>query len=67
MERRPIALILERAIATLDRHIEILETQLLEMKNARKKLREELSQLTPVEAQEAFRRASQELAAVKDK
>ena len=66
MERRPAAIILERSIATLDRTIEITETLLQEYMNARRKLKEELSQLTPTEAVEAFKRASQELKAIKD-
>ncbi len=61
MERRPLATLLEKSIAALDRVIEITEVELNELKQARKKLWEELGQLTPVQAKEAFRRASQEL------
>lgn len=58
--QKPVAIILENAIATLDRAIEMTETMLQEYKQARLKLQRELSDLTPVEAREAFRRASEQ-------
>jgi len=61
VERRPIASLLAKSIAALETVSEITETGLNELRQARKKLWEELNQLTPVQAKEAFRRASQEL------
>lgn len=60
MERKPIALILEKAIADLDRVIEITETLIQDYRQARLKLQRELTDLTPTEATEAFRRASEQ-------
>jgi len=65
MQKRPVALILENAIAALDRAIEMTETLLAEYRQSRYKLQRELADLTPTEATEAFRRASQELERVK--
>ncbi len=59
MQKKPMAVVLENAIAALDRVIEMNETLLQEFYKARSKLQNELSQLTPTQSAEAFRRASE--------